>query len=881
MAPQKTLSLQALLKRRQLEMFVGREEEKSLFGRNLSLALDDDRRRFIFNIFGQGGVGKTTLLHCFRQLAESAGAIIAYIDENQRDVPMVMGYIAEQFEKQGHLLKTFSESYRTYRQRFQELATDPEAPQGLSDFIGTLAKTGVRIGRHTPVGMVFDFVDEDAISKNASNLVTYLARKLTNKDEIHLMQKPTEVLTPLFLEGLSKIAEKHLIALFFDTYERTGENLDGWLQDLLEGRYGDVPLNIVLVIAGRDELDKNFWVMYERLLVTMSLESFTEKEAREFLARKGITNERVIEVILRLSGRLPLLVATLAAESPNDSDQVGDPSGTAVERFLKWEKDPKRRQLALDAALPRHLNQDVLTKLVGGHDSDTLFAWLKQKPFIETHNDGWIYHNVVRAQMLHYKYRESPQSWATLHGQLADYYQKLRDNLGLDEEQGRRDSIWQNLTLEALYHSICQAPYKQLSVVLNGFLAAFDTQDAFARRWAETVKQAEEDVEVSEKRRWGKLLVEGMMAYDEDRHEAAAEMFTAILHNPCLEARWHPVALAWCGYLYLLVGQYPQALVNLTQAIQLAPEVTKYRVNRSWIYYRMGRFGEALIDLTNAIAIAPEIAGVIFLRGLVHQKLVNYDAALADFTRAIELMPDVAAAIRRRGQVYWELKHYDEALEDLDRAIELMPDLAGAIGLRGQVYWELKYYNEALADFTRAIELKPNDSWVIGLRGQVHWDMNHLSEALADFDHAITLDQTLISSLCNDRGMVLSELGRYAEAIESYEQGLEKNLNRYGLLYNIAVAMARWQGLPNAQTHIDMARSALLSAMDTSARGSALYGLSGLEALAGNIEQALNYLQQSIVLEEEAIRSARHDIAWLDLRTDKSFQMLVSHPAGN
>jgi tetratricopeptide (TPR) repeat protein len=647
MTLQKTLSLQAILKRRQQEMFVGREEEKSLFGQNLTLGLGDDRRRFIFNIFGQGGVGKTTLLHCFRQLAESTGAITACIDENQRDVAMMMGYITEQFEKQGHTLKTFSEYYQIYRQRFQELAADPEAPQGLSDFIGTLAKTGVRIGRHTPVGVVFDFIDEDALSKNASNLVTYLARKLANKDEVHLMQKPTEVLTPLFLEGLLKIAEKHSIALSFDTYERTGEYLDSWLQDLLEGRYGDVPLNIVLVIAGRDELDKNFWVMYERLLVSMSLESFTEKEAREFLARKGITNERVIEVILRLSGRLPLLVATLATESPKDPDQVGDPSGTAVERFLKWEKDPKRRQLALDAALPRHLNQDVLTRLVGGQDSDTLFAWLKQKPFIEAHSNGWIYHNVVRAQMLHYKYRESPQGWATLHSQLADYYEKLRDNLGLDEEQGRRDTTWQSLTLETLYHSICHAPYRQLSVVLNGFLAAFDTQDAFARRWAETVKQAEEDAEVSERRRWGKLLVEGMKAYDEDRYEAAATMFIIILKNACLESRWHPVALAWCGYLYLLVGQYSQALVKLTAAIRLAPEITKYRVNRGWIYFRMERFGEALADLTSAIEMAPDIAGVIFLRGLVYQKLEDYDAALADFTRAIELMPDVAGAVRR------------------------------------------------------------------------------------------------------------------------------------------------------------------------------------------------------------------------------------------
>ncbi len=875
MNPQKTLSLQAILKRRQQEMFVGREEEKSIFGRNLTLRIDDDNRRFIFNVFGQGGVGKTTLLHCFRQMVESAGAITAYIDENQQDVPMAMGCIVEQFEKQGHTLKSFSEYYHIYKQRCQELAADPEAPQGLSDFIGTLAKTGIRIGRHTPAGVMFDFIDEDAISKNASNLTTYLARKLSNKDDVHLMQKPNEVLTPLFLEGLRKLAEKHFIAIFFDTYESTSEYLDGWLQDLLEGRYGDVPLNIVLVIAGRDELDKNFWVIYERLLVSMSLDPFTEEEAREFLTRKGITNERVIEVILRLSGRLPLLVATLATESPDDPEQVGDPSGTAVERFLKWEKDPKRRQVALDAALPRRLNQDVLTRLVGEQDKDIFFDWLKQKPFVEKRTDGWIYHNVVRTQMLHYKYRESPQGWAILHGQLADYWERLRDNLGLDKEQGRHDTTWQSLALEALYHRVCQTPYKQLPLILNGFLAAFDTQDAFARHWAETVKQAEEDSEVTERRRWGTILAEGMSAYDEDRYEATAEVFTRILKNACLEGQWHPVALGWCGYLYLLAGQYSEALENLTEAISLAPEVTKYRVNRGWIYYHIESFGEALADLTSAIETAPDIAGVIFLRGLIHQKSEHYDNALADFTRAIELMPDVAGAIRRRGQVYWELKHYNEALEDLDRAIELMPGVASAFGLRGQVYWEAKRYNEALEDFSRAIELRPNDSWAIGLRGQVHWEMSHLNEALEDFGRAITLDETLANSLCNDRGTVLSELGRYAEAIESYEQGLKGDLNRYGLLYNIAITMARWKGLSSAQTYVDIARSALLAAMNTDARGAAFYGLGGLEALIGNTEQALEYLQQAILLDEEAIRSARHDIAWLDLRTDIRFQKLI------
>lgn len=79
----------------------------------------------------------------------------------------------------------------------------------------------------------------------------------------------------------------------------------------------------------------------------------------------------MIDVILALSGRLPLLLATLAAESPADPDKVGDGTGTAVERFLKWIEDPARRALALDGALPRRLNRDVVELLGADAAEDT------------------------------------------------------------------------------------------------------------------------------------------------------------------------------------------------------------------------------------------------------------------------------------------------------------------------------------------------------------------------------------------------------------------------------------------------------------------------------------------------------------------------------
>ncbi len=139
---------------------------------------------------------------------------------------------------------------------------------------------------------------------------------------------------------------------------------------------------------------------------------------------------------------------------------------------MRWTDDPKRRQVALDAALPRQLNQDVLAVLVDDSEAPALFAWLKSMPFVSEHADGWVYHQVVRSQMLRHKHRTSPKEWTALHRRLADYYRRLQREQGLDEEQAPRNSTWQGYALDLLYHSLCQAPEQQLAHASNGFLSA-------------------------------------------------------------------------------------------------------------------------------------------------------------------------------------------------------------------------------------------------------------------------------------------------------------------------------------------------------------------------------------------------------------------------
>ncbi len=502
MNTQKRPSLQSIRKNRQKREFVGRDEQISQFRQNLTFDIENEQRKFIFNITGQGGIGKTTLLRCFSKIAEDAHAITAWTDEADENVPIVMKHLVEQLEQQDHTFKKFNESYHLYRQRRQELEADPEAPKTSLDFVSHLVtKIGVSFGKQIPVGgALFDFIDEDAFASQVSEWSAYVKRKLTNKDDIRLVQEPLEVLTPLFIEGLQKIAEKHLIALFFDTYEYTGRYLDEWIRKLWEGHYGDIPPNIVISIAGRDELDTNLWIAYEGELTHFPLEPFTEQEARELLRRKGIVDEKVTKIILQQSHRFPLLVASLALSNPINLEQIEEVNDTAVERILKWENE-KQRQVALNAALPLVLNQDVLASLVGNDNAEPFFQWLKQKPFIKQRTDGWVYHDGIRKPMLHHKLRQSPQSWSAIHGQLAEYYEGLRDNLGLRIKQGPYNSEWNNYTLQIIYHRACQNPHNFLWIALkiHGPVMQFAvSEDTLYRRWEETINQVVLDAEITE-----------------------------------------------------------------------------------------------------------------------------------------------------------------------------------------------------------------------------------------------------------------------------------------------------------------------------------------------------------------------------------------------
>lgn len=756
--------------------FVGREEQLNLFRRTLD-RLSHEQSCFIINLSGQTGVGKTQLLRQYRKSIDSSRALSVAIDETDNDVPAVMGKIAEQLKQQGYPLRKFSDRYRTYLQCLQRLEADPEKPQGLTKVFGQVAAKGLVSGaRQIPIlGVAVGMFDENTLTAQGGEWLAFVTKKLTNKDEVRLVQSPIKELTPLFLQGLRDLSIKHLIALFFDAYERTSSYLDKWLRDLLTGeQYGKSPNKLLLVIAGQQELSRINWDVFEPGVMYQPLQPFTEREARIFLRRKGIIEESLVAEILEQSEQLPLLLNTLAVQAPTNPSAVIDRAEDVVDRYLRWIEDSQKHKLVLDAALARSVNQDVITVLSTPEQADALFDWLVRQPFVNKKTKIWCYESLMRKLMVRHKRQRTVLEWVTLHEKLAQLYQQLCDIQGLDSKISQHNMTWQTYQLEKLYHQLCQAPQKFLQPALLEFLAAFKRQPLTAHRWAETIQQAGEETDFDELVQWGEQMVRGLNAYNQEPHTDAIALFTSFLNQVNLEPEWQAKVLHWRGNLHGRSKQYADALADLNEAIQLMPKTAEYYRDHGLVHLLDGQYSQALSNLTQAIELNPEDAKANAYRGIVYAAQANCPRAIKDFTHALKAQPDFQAVLVSRAAAYRDVEDYPAALADLNRALELVPGDLNAIAERGKLYQAMGCPEDALLYLNQVLTQNPDNVSLLLNRGIVFQQLEQHDQALADFNQVLEAEPDNSDALAN-RGETFRRLERYEEAIADLSRAIEQH----------------------------------------------------------------------------------------------------------
>ncbi|MEV6425923.1 tetratricopeptide repeat protein [Streptomyces sp. NPDC051662] len=786
-------SMAELIARRR--RFVGRSAELTAYRDNFGCPPEDERHRYLFHIHGNAGVGKTSLVQEMERTARECGALTAYVDESVSSVPEALAAIAEQLGRQGHPLKQLDRQLATYRQRRHEAesaaesaavsgagAAGGESPAPYAPYAqpapsagSTAAVTAGVIGlRMVPVvGAFADVVDTQQLAAGADRLRATLSARFRDQEDVQLVLKPDQVLTPVLVTELTEIIRSvPWIALFFDTYERTAPFLDTWLRDLMTtSAYGRFPGAVVVTVAGQRPFGAARWGEFADFVTDLPLAPFTEGEARTLLAAKRVTDESVVEEVLRLSGGLPVLVSTLAENQPADPDDVGDPSATAVERFLKWEQDPVRRAAALACALPRRLDEDVFRAVVA-EDAAGLYDWLRTLPFATLKDAGVSYHGVVRAPMLRLQRTRSPRGWRERHTALAACFARWRAEAETDL---RADEVWESaewraLRFEETYHTLCAGPRGALPGALRDVVEGCRESPAAARRAAQVLAEAGADTDDAAAREWGRRLVAAL----DDEEEGVRAALGLLLDRPGLDTRGRAAAHTVRGRELRGAGEYAQALAEYDRSLALDPDEPTTHYGRGVAHQLNGDLVTALADLRRADELAPDTPWILDEYGETLRMAGRREEAVELLDRALALDPTNGYALACRGVAQHGLGRHSAALADLGRALELNDEYLWALVRRARVLRDMGEADRSFADLDRAVELAPDSAWIASERGEAYRLADRNEDAERELTRALGIDADHASALAS-RGYVRHLLGRDAEARADLDRAIELN----------------------------------------------------------------------------------------------------------
>jgi tetratricopeptide (TPR) repeat protein len=984
------------------DLFIGRINEMHFFIKGI---LKPEHPAFnILSIYGQAGVGKTTLLNHFIAEAHTADfkdyCLTAIVDEYSTNPASIM----ENFAAQLHITGEFKQALDRYKTSLRKLQAKQEI---LRETFGRKVTSEIAssvVEKIPVVGGILGYGAELAVEQIWDELHY---RQLSK--EADRLEDPINDLTTAFVLELNALAKslailtkdrskrKKRILLLIDTFEQLAPSIAPWLLDYF--LKANISRNVVLLVAGRSPIERSTpddpkqWLPYanRQNIYHISLECLTEEETCLYLIERGITERAKIKTIWRLSYGLPLY---LGLWTSNPEGTI-DPTADVVENFLRWipQQEQAKRKLVLESALlSRSFNQDELEAFsyLSEFERPLLYQWLIMQPFIrnDPQSGKHTYHELAQELFSRHLYQVSPKEYVAARLELASYYKQLLGNVEISENNLKlRSAQWRELTL-ALAEQLFFQPdeinhVRAIEHILNAYRYANKAEKIeihnFLRKLHEgtvsdqvnilcrqivgnliqylTVDISKKDLikaaafliektscdplfspmilaniyrtrgnGYTELKEYSKAIDEYSRAIALNRtddlnfkkrsyvyqlmkryEDALADLNQALTLDPQSVNLYNTRSLT-----YRLMKRYEDALADLNQALTLDPKGVSLYNTRSLTYRLMKRYEDALADLDHALTLDPQSVNLYNNRSRVYQEMKRYEDALADLNHALTLDPKGVSLYNTRSLTYCLMKRYEDALADLNQALTLDPSSAWTLANRGITYRLMKCYEDALADLNQALTLDPSSAWTLANRGITYRLMKCYEDALADLNQALTLDPSSAWTLANrgaiyrylgdhdkaiedlenavqigsdeiswnNYGLELSYVGRYAEAMQSYQKGLDKEPDNHYSLYNIAVVMARWKGLADAQAYIDTARATLIDLQSSDEfRGSVLYGFGGIKALEGEGDQALKYLQQAMQLEEDAIKWARDDIAWLDLRSDAHFQALIRRPS--
>lgn len=167
--------------------------------------------------------------------------------------------------------------------------------------------------------------------------------------------------------------------------------------------------------------------------------------------------------------------------------------------------------------------------------------------------------------------------------------------------------------------------------------------------------------------------------------------------------------------------------------------------------------------------------------GIVYQTELKFPESIAMFQRVLQDAPQYPEVNFYLGLSEFGLNHFDKAVEDFNKELDANPKYRRARYYEALAYQSLNRNSDALRQFEILLQDKPDDAAVLYqmirfLKAATIQSINTLGNLDPNSEYMLIL-----------KAEGYSEEGRYAEAIEKYNELLKKNPNFPGAHYGLGL----------------------------------------------------------------------------------------------
>lgn len=225
---------------------------------------------------------------------------------------------------------------------------------------------------------------------------------------------------------------------------------------------------------------------------------------------------------------------------------------------------------------------------------------------------------------------------------------------------------------------------------------------------------------------------------------------------------------------------YQETLKGFDEAIEKAdtPEnLSQAWLSKGFILQEQDKYEESIKALDNATDANPKNEMAWRVKGfMLANWMGRYDEGLAALDKALDINPS-ADVWEAEARVFNELGRYDEALEASDNALVLNKNLIRTWLVKGHALRGIGKHQEALDAYAQAENTYDEQLW--GGRGFSLAYLNRSDEAAEAFNKSLNASQKVLEKDNKSayawfwKGEALRGLGRYQEALESYDRSLE------------------------------------------------------------------------------------------------------------